>query len=837
MTNVADVETRRQTGSILLVTVASGFLLGLASYLWIDTSGETLPRVLRSFLFIPSLVSLVAAVVAWWYVAKPVSRFGRLLRLWRDPHGAEVPWYPEVFVGRSREVANLANAAENLAAPPFVVCLYGFAGVGKSRLLREFYYHLESRHPAGKVRYRSLPRVALSDVAQTAGLVSIPSVLCDIMNVPHSQADHPQDKLERVIRFIDGFVILLDEFPVQDPEAVRQLQFLAVEAESRGAKCLVVTTSRAEPAISDRRRIATMEVKAMPEPDLREYVTKGSWPSNEVVAEVLANFGTFYEHVRGIPQVARYALCNLNSWTAYLAAGHRIFELDDVAPLLEEVWSTLPLQECRDALKTLAVVTSVSPEWLPSVGTGLLDNWVAIRRQLIARGLLSRLPSGRFKVHDLLAEFVYANIPSPEDVHARICTFYRTRRDEPELLILAAVHATRARRIDLFEEAYPPVAAHLSAVGDMRTLRSILEDAAALTRECAPLFRVRCMRDKARVLLRLGETNDALAEYKRTNGILHNLTASDPTEEAEILEGMADCYRLTGRLQMARDAFHTALELYEKSGLIEQAFRARIEYGHSYFLAGELEQSLAIYHQVEGALSDDDHPQIAAGLYYRKSKTHRLLGDYSMALAESEKAKTLYEQMGDRSGVGQALWARASTLRMEGKYDEARRLCTDVQKLFEETGYRASVFLQHDVAEIHRACGEFDKALAVYEDTLTRVRLRGEENRTAHSYLGLAETIRWRAQSESRENAAFAENARSFYDSALEIYERMEMKWGQVACLVGLGLAYLAYPETAGRFFSRAKQITEGERMPVEDGVIDVARLSGKPVLFPLNWI
>src|SRR6185312_14820818 len=104
-----------------------------------------------------------------------------------------------------------------------------------------------------------------------------------------------------------------------------------------------------------------------------------------------------------------------------------------------------------------------------------------------------------------------------------------------------------------------------------------------------------------------------------------------------------------------------------------------------------------------------------ADLYYRRSKSHRLLGSYELALTEAQKAETLYSEIGSEVGVGKSRWAMAGVLRMQQFYDQALAECHRVKRIFDATGYRAAIFLQHDYAEIYRAKTDFSKALEIYQ--------------------------------------------------------------------------------------------------------------------------
>lgn len=826
----------------------------LLTYLLIDPSKSRKYRLLISAPVFATLVACIQGIAFALISDKALPTLVQWFQRWshrtrnflarmvlpRSPHA--IPKGLEDFVGREEEMRLLNENLSDLTRSPFAVCFFGFGGVGKTRLLNECHRKIVDEQLSVTPLFGPVPRIAFGEYEGRAGETLV-GYLCRLLNLPESDATDQFEKLEKLIPHLDNRVILMDEFPFDDPEFTSQFEWLLREIAGKTSyRVLFVTASRGEPALQTSVPAITKRLEGLERNQLRRYV-ENSLPGSSVAQEILSNFDEFYEFTKGNPQIAKLVLSNQESWENLrdLQGGDRIAGVYNLDKLLREVWEGIKDLQNREDLRTLTVASQLAVEWPERLAQLLLPNWPLTKRELQRKALLNSLPNRNYKIHDLLAEFVYNDIPDVGPYHRRLSQYYveessQSSSQEASASILAARHAVLARDIELLREIYPLLSQFLFGRGEVRTLEQILLDARSLIENSKDnAFVATTARDLAKARLNLGETAAALDDYERARAIFVSCNLLSDAEEGELLTGMADCYRLRGRVQDARHSFELAMNLFSQAGEEAKAIAAHIEFGHSYFLAGEIGSSLQVYNQILHQLDKRKWPKLTADLYYRRSKSHRLLGSYHLAIAEAQKAEKLYTEIGSEIGVGKSRWALAGVLRMQQFYDQALAECHQVKRIFDTTGYRAAIFLQHDYAEIYRAKRDFSKASEIYEMTMERTRSTGEQNRLAHSLLGIAETNRWAVQSNPDTEDQIVDI--QLYNEASEIYEEMGVKWGMVVSLIGRSVARLQDWALAKKDLDAALEIIRSEPFPVEEQYIESILTDRKPILLPLNWL
>jgi tetratricopeptide (TPR) repeat protein len=833
-----------------LITFVVSIPLALSWFFIVDAGDTLLKRIVDSAAIFVGIVGGTQVIVNVVLTERPHQRMWRWIltkgsglryflirRLLPAPELPEVSNGIEAFIGRDDELALLQEKLSKLIRSPFAICFYGFGGVGKTRLLTEFANRIARERFGVTPRYKPVPRVSLGNNQERAG-ETLPGYLSRLFHIPESDSPDQFDKLEKLIPYLDNSIVLIDEFPYDDSEFTAHFEWLLRQIAAKNRyRILFVTASRGAPKLPTTSPAQMRELRGLDKEQLLRYVAEYHLSNLGVQKDILDDFDNFYQFTDGNPQVTKLILANPMSWNIIRTRkrGERIAEIEELDRLLNEIWSSIKDQEIQDALRILTVVSQLNIEWPEQVAKDIVPNWITIKNDLQRRGLLNRAPEGKYKIHDLLAEFIYENIPHLASYHILVGKYYLNLGD-PSYAVMAAQHAILAGDISLLQLAYPQMSQYLFRKGEARIFEQLLNRSKPLIEDSQDeLFRAITTRDQAKALLNLGETAEALEEYERAKQLFAEHDLFSKKEEAELLMGMADCYRLRGKVKAAREHFQQAVELFRSAGLEDKAVAADIELGHSYFLTGEMTESLKVYDRILATLDEKKHPGLMADLYYRRSKSHRLLGSYDLAITEARKAWNLYEAIGSEVGVGKARWTIAGVLRMQGEYRKALEECHQVKRIFDMTGYRATTFLQHDYAEIYRALKDFEKAQEIYQMTMERTLATGERNRYAHSVLGTIESSRWQRQ--SNEPAKIPDIDIGVYDQVLSIYQEMGVKWGVVVCLACRALARLTIWELAQRDLVAALKVIENESMPVEKQFIETIITDRKPILFPLNWI
>jgi predicted ATPase/DNA-binding winged helix-turn-helix (wHTH) protein len=197
------------------------------------------------------------------------------------------------------------------------------------------------------------------------------------------------------------------------------------------------------------------------------------------------------------------------------------------------------------------------------------------------------------------------------------------------------------------------------------------------------------------------------------------------------------------------------------------------------YVAGEsaLEQSLSLYEEL------GDQSGVAASLN-ALAVSARDRGDYSAAQSNFERSLACWRVLSDRLAIARCLHNLANVLKFRGDYPRARWALSEAaaifQKLGDRTGAAWSINQQGDVA---RAQDNMAEARGLYERALAAFREAGEPWGTARSLTDLAHV-----NCEQGDYLA----ARSAFREALEIFAGLGHRRGAARALEGSACLALA---------------------------------------------
>ena len=263
------------------------------------------------------------------------------------------------------------------------------------------------------------------------------------------------------------------------------------------------------------------------------------------------------------------------------------------------------------------------------------------------------------------------------------------------------------------------------------------------------------------------------------------------TARASLIRQIADCRRLRGDVAGAERDLRDATADLQARGLGEttEGIACRLDYAHCGYLAARPRDSLDRLLDIKSVC---EQTQFAAEWWYRFSKTQRQLWNVDEAVTAARRCMTLAQETGSALANVKGRWAELAAQRLSvpvcdcNQSAEILAECAEVKCRFGELGYRAAIFVRHDIADLRRMSGDHERAAEEFRRIRELTQAMGETNREAHSWLGEAECVR--AAAGGLGEVGGAEHL-ALYEQARSRYRAMDNLWGTAVSCFGLHVA------------------------------------------------
>lgn len=274
------------------------------------------------------------------------------------------------------------------------------------------------------------------------------------------------------------------------------------------------------------------------------------------------------------------------------------------------------------------------------------------------------------------------------------------------------------RRLAVFAGAGSLEAAEaVVADGDLVPSVELLVEHSLIRRRTEPLrFRLLApIREYA--LARLVEAGEE--EEVRERHARYFLAAAEAIDTSTLDE------RMLGALDLEHDNLRAALEWSAATGAVSSEVRLAVVLRHYWFIRGYLREGRRYLSRAIESSADGPPEQHALVLIHGAAFAYRL-GALEEAEAELERAREIYEGLGDDSN---AAWCRSELGNVaftDGRLDEAAGLYSAAASFFAEESnvYRQATALAN-LAEVRRTQGRMKEAAETLEQALALQRARG----------------------------------------------------------------------------------------------------------------
>ena len=707
------------------------------------------------------------------------------------------------FVGRDHELAALSQALEETqSGEGRLVTVVGDVGVGKSRLLFEFWRSLEDcnvRSTVGRCRERgtltpllpfidsvkdmlglekTLPDSAHDDVVAKTHELSpqldayLPAIL-QVLSIETHQYVLPSylegEDLQAALgeALISVFtlgsagqplVMLLEDWHWAD-EGSKEVLFLLREMVSAYPLLVIVTS----------RPVQTSQ-SSLPSGDLHlELAPLGGGPAAEMLsascnrAKIPAELAELIGEKTGGNPFFIEELCRtlLESGTLVIEEGEarlagsvdRLLIPDTVEAVLKSRLDRLD-PEAREVLRCAAVIGR-------QFGLELLSRVVPSRPRLESAletlrsgGLIQRTglvpePTFRFK-HALTLDVTYESL-------------LERQRKERHAVVGEAIESLYA---DSPEEQSAHLAVHFAAAEDWnKAIRygfaaaSRAESLWRLPETVETLLRIRgwiersdkdpeerssllveLLLDLERHLEKLGRRDDQQAVIDDLGELL---PSDEPTKElGEVCVRQGDLYTLLDDYNGAQPLFSQALEIAEQLEDAELRGRTVRSFGHLLWRQGNYDEAVPWLEQaIEHARDSDNTGRLIVDLL-NLGRALRRQDDFDRAMEIGDEALGLANETGNPADQSYAYNYRGHLLRAMARADDAIEAFTEGARLAREAGIPVREgFNMLGAAALYLEKGQLDEGLAAYRVSVQLARRANRADHLAQSLVLLAEAL------------------------------------------------------------------------------------------------
>jgi tetratricopeptide (TPR) repeat protein len=362
------------------------------------------------------------------------------------------------FVGRDAELSALLNVISQNQ----VAVVWGVAGVGKSTLAAKSVEPLRGKRSIFYTRLRTWSTLGgvLMPFARFLGKLRRTKLLHYLSSTKQPQVGDLPSILKEDFEAIDA-VLYFDD--LQDaPQDLQHFLRLVVDLKPESPNLAVVLVSRPLPHIIDRREVAVtkrvveLKLEGLDKAAARLLVRP------EIIASP-EHFEEVYKRTGGVPLLLELAQpTSRPAYTSDAAAFVQNEILKRLSPGAHDMVSLASVHRTtvkRDALFVL-----------PNAKAEHLD-------ELVKHDLLQERPDGRFDIHDLVREFVYAKL-TPQQLmafHTGAADFLATSED-PRDVLERIHHLDRAGQTDAAARAAVAEGWRLITSGLYRELLGTVEN-------------------------------------------------------------------------------------------------------------------------------------------------------------------------------------------------------------------------------------------------------------------------------------------------------------------------------------------------------------------------
>ena len=691
---------------------------------------------------------------------------------------------PVFIIGHEKEVENFSQwisdfyQASAINDNVLLICIWGFAGVGKTTLLTKF----------GEICADKWFMTGMSD--NSSALIQIPhpsEPLSAFLSRIH-RFEHGANKYETISKFVLSLpsysALLVDEFRPEDKDFVNSFEWMISQMNTQANhRYLIITTCRRRPRFKTAQVDHYVGTKQGLLPLTLEktriyldHYWKGDLRNNHI--------NEIFEVTHGNPKVINYLYTSPEISEKILSYidPSALEEVDVIRATWEYVYNDENFRHVADLAAVVGLVSIACPNEIFDL---MIKNWYELKKTMLDQSLLEQVGPDTYKMHDLLRDFHYKNMRNADKrkQHLEVGEYYETR-NQP---IDALEHYVLAEDEKSIERVYRAAYKLMDRNSDYESIIRLIKKYIGIF-GARDEFGVDVFTDLGMAYRILTEYRSALSEFDHALSLCNQLVVpQNSLKRAQILWGLGETYR---RL----DRYKESLEYYDKGILIYRIYEndndgkdgiARSERGKSavYKMISRYQESLQGYEVANDIYMNMGN--LDGQLYCERgiAAVHMLQGHYIQAQKEYKHSLQLYKERNNPRGIAYACWGYAESLRLKREIETAIEKYIEALDLSRKIGDDwSTIYLSLNLGECYRAKGEFEDARKWHNLIMKLEITQNSPVLQAHYLLATAELQRLEGKADFE-----------IYRKAEKMYQEvpMGMRWGIAHCRIGLCLAEL----------------------------------------------
>jgi tetratricopeptide (TPR) repeat protein len=173
--------------------------------------------------------------------------------------------------------------------------------------------------------------------------------------------------------------------------------------------------------------------------------------------------------------------------------------------------------------------------------------------------------------------------------------------------------------------------------------------------------------------------------------------------------------------QLAVDHHQECLRIIKSTKIKDPNFRVSVyrNLANDYWALNDGEQAITVYREALPVLEDLDDMEQQARVFWGMAMAYKKSNDWTQAKLYGLRALHIYETADNRAEAASICLNLAEILTGEGRYDEAKGLLDNVDRLVSGTGNRAVMsYLYRDYADLARKQGQLEEATRLVKESV-----------------------------------------------------------------------------------------------------------------------
>jgi tetratricopeptide (TPR) repeat protein/two-component sensor histidine kinase len=690
------------------------------------------------------------------------------------------------MVGREKELRRLRVLLESVqrkidipVCPPKIVLINGEAGIGKSRLVREFQQEVLSRGGIVLIgncyeETQSIPYYPYRDALKRFFEINNEEAISILKKIP----DYSQWELSRILPGMKELKLPKFERAPNKYRLYEAVRLFLENISSRIGLFIIEDLHWADEASLDLFYYLVRNVEAKRDGAMAPYLLLGTYRTEEIesnlgIGKLTATLKKedLYEEITLHPLPRKEITTLLNQISPGVEQSKQfqddLYKKTEGNPFfVEELLRSFRDDERRGELRYVPTIKDI-PQSIQSVLKRRIGSLTPEMKEVLACGALigdefdfevlrtSRL-SERFRfIHSLMSDVLYDRIgkvkrrllhgkvgEALEDIYAgrlevlngQLSYHFEKGEKWEKAVTYALKSAKHAKEVYANQETirmYEKARELLPRISGRQTFLSVIETEITIAKELGDVYKNTSDYEKSH------HEFQRMEEFARRKG--------DEKKEGEALHKRSGIYLLQGNFDEALVYGERAYEILKKINDKKEMAGSLISIGNVHSYRGDCQEALKYFMESLTMQKEIGDKWGMTASLNNSGNVHMNRGNYEEALKCLEESLTIKRAIGDKSGMAISLGNIGVIHKKRGNYEDALKCYEESLRVDRDIGRIEGVAVNlSNIGIVHNLRGNNEEALKCYEESLRINRKIGNKRSMASalSNIGVIHTER-----------------------------------------------------------------------------------------------